>query len=506
VTGILSGSLLFQVALPSAAQPAVITVGVLYFAVIIAISIWAARRTKTASDFFVAGKGIGLVALTVASVSVSVSGFAFIGGPGFIYAAGLGAMYIVLPAAVTNVMGAWILAKRMRLLGEARNLITIPDAIGARYKSRAAQGLAAVAILVGIIGYMATNALAMGVVIDSIFGVGLGWGIWIGMGVTLAYSASGGILAGIYNDVFQGILMAGASVLVFLFVLGYGGGLGSISHTILAHDPQFLGPWGRLTPLAALSFFFVFSMGSLGQPQAVHKYYMLRDPLQLKWYPLLKTLGLVLVLLLYFGVGIGVKAFVLDGRLRPLTSPDQATPALLLNVTPIVLAALVFSGVAAATMSAANSFINIGSAIVTHDLPIAFGRRVRNELGWGRAVTVLIAVAAAITAQRSGATVAFLGIFGWGLFSSTLVPALAVGLNWEGATCAGAMASIATGLILTLALESASYVKVFTFPAGVTASAVAMVASFIVFFVVSFLTRRSAQAQLDSDVRLVMDL
>ena len=502
----LAKPLLLQVALPTAAQPAVIAVGLLYFAVIIGISIWAARRTRTANDFFVAGKGIGLIALTVASVSVSVSGFAFIGGPGFIYAAGLGAMYIVLPAAVTNVMGAWVLAKRMRLLAEARGLITIPDAIGARYKSRGAQGLSAIAILVGIVGYMATNALAMGVVINAIFGVGLGWGIWIGMGVTLAYSASGGVLAGIYNDVFQGTLMAAASVLVFLFVLKFGGGLGDISRTILAHDAILLGPWGRLTPLAALSFFFVFSMGSLGQPQAVHKYYMLRDPLQLKWYPLLKTLGLVLVLLLYFGVGVGVKAFVLDGRLAPLTSPDQATPTLLLNVTPIVLAALVFSGIAAATMSAANSFINIGAAIMTHDLPIAFGRRVRNELGWGRAVTVLIAVAAAITAQRSGAMVAFLGIFGWGLFASTLVPALAVGLNWQGATRAGAMASIGTGLVVTLALETTAYWKVFTFPAGVTASAVAMVSSFLVFFVVSWVTRGGAAEQLDSDIRLVMDI
>src|SRR5207237_10930874 len=123
MTEVLSANLLLQVALPGAAQPAVITVGVLYFAVIICISIWAARRTRTASDFFVAGKGIGLIALTVASVSVSVSGFAFIGGPGFIYAAGLGAMYIVLPAAVTNVMGAWVLAKRMRLLAEARGAI-----------------------------------------------------------------------------------------------------------------------------------------------------------------------------------------------------------------------------------------------------------------------------------------------------------------------------------------------------------------------------------------------
>ena len=497
---------LLQTTLPTAAQPAVITVGLLYFAGIVAISVWSARRTKTANDFFVAGKGIGLIALTVASVSVSVSGFAFIGGPGFIYAAGLGAMYIVLPASVTNVMGAWVLAKRMRLLGEARGLITIPDAIGARYNSPAAQGLAALAMLVGIIGYMATNALAMGVVINAIFGVGLGWGIWIGMGITLAYSASGGILAGIYNDVFQGTLMAVASVLVFLFVLGFGGGLGSISQTILTQDPTFLGPWGKLTPLAALSFFFVFSMGSLGQPQAVHKYYMLRDPLQLKWYPLLKTLGLVLVLLLYFSVGVGVKAFVLSGRMAPLASPDQATPSLLLNVTPIVLAALVFSGVAAATMSAANSFINIGAAIVTHDIPIALGRRVGNELKWGRLITVLIAVAAAITAQLSGTMVAFLGIFGWGLFASTLVPALAVGLNWHGATRAGAIASILTGLVVTLALETSAYRKIFTFPAGVTASAVAMVLSFLVFFIVSWASRAGSRDEIDADVRLVMEL
>jgi Na+/proline symporter len=415
-------------------------------------------------------------------------------------------MYIVLPASVTNVMGAWVLAKRMRLLAEARSVITIPDAIGARYRSRAAQGWAGIAMLVGIVGYMATNALAMGVVINSIFGVGLGWGIWIGMGITLAYSASGGILAGIYNDVFQGTLMAIASVLVFLFVLNFGGGLGEISRTIISRDPTFLGPWGKLTPLAALSFFFVFSMGSLGQPQAVHKYYMLRDPLQLKWYPLLKTLGLVLVLLLYFSVGVGVKAFVMSGRMAPLASPDQATPALLLNVTPILLAALVFSGVAAATMSAANSFINIGAAIVTHDLPVAFGRRIGNELKWGRAVTVIIALAAGITAQLSGTMVAFLGIFGWGLFASTLVPALAVGLNWQGATRAGAITSILTGLIVTLALETSAYLKVFTFPAGVTASAVAMVLSLIVFFIVSLLTRARTDNAIDPDIRLIMEL
>jgi Na+/proline symporter len=496
---------LLQTSLPRVAYPTVIAVGIGYFAVIIAISVWASRRTRTASDFFVAGKGIGLVALTVASVTASVSGFAFIGGPGLIYAVGLGAMFIVLPAAVTNVMGAWVLAKRMRLLGEARGLLTVPDAIGARYRSPAAQGLSAIAILVGIIGYMATNALAMGVVIDAIFGVGLSWGIWLGMGVTLAYSVAGGILAGIYNDVFQGALMGVASVLVFLFVLKAGGGLGEMSHTILTADPIFLSPWGRLTPLAALSFFFVFGMGSLGQPQGVHKYYMLRDPMQLKWYPLLKTLGLILVLLLYFSVGVGVKAFTLNGKMPLLSAPDQATPSLLLSVTPLLLAALVFSGVAAATMSAVNAFINIGAAAVTHDLPAAFRTKISNELAWGRVATVVIAVLAALIAQHSGVMVAFLGIFGWGLFASTLVPALAVGLNWQGATRIAAIASIATGLVITLSLEVSAYFKLFTFPSGVTASAVSLVTSLLVFLGVSVWTR-DASDEIDEDVRMIMEM
>jgi Na+/proline symporter len=493
-------------ALPVQSHPAIVAVALAYFAVVAAISVWASRRTRTAKDFFVAGHGIGLVALTVASVSTSVSGFAFIGGPGLIYSIGLGAMYIVLPASVTNVMGAWVLAKRMRLLGEARGLITVPDAIGARYRSPAAQALSGIAILVGIIGYMATNALAMGVVINALFGVGMGWGIWIGMGITLAYSVAGGILAGIYVDVFQGTLMALASVLVFLFVLKVGGGLGGISQRILASDPGFLGPWGKVTPLAALSFFFVFAVGSLGQPQGIHKYYMLRDPLQLRWYPLLKTLGLVLVLLLYFGVGVGVKSLVAGGAMPALKAPDEATPAFLLRFTPVVLAAVVFSGVAAATMSAVNSFINIGAAVVTHDLPVALGRRLSNELRWGRISTAVIAVAAAALAQVSGSMVAFLGIFGWGLFACTLVPALAIGLNWEGATKEGALASIGTGLVFTLVFETLSYLKVYTFPAGVAVSGLSLVTSILVFFAVSWLTRRGAAAAIDPDVRLVMEV
>jgi Na+/proline symporter len=144
--------------------------------------------------------------------------------------------------------------------------------------------------------------------------------------------------------------------------------------------------------------------------------------------------------------------------------------------------------------------------VVTHDLPIALGRTPRNELAWGRISTAVLAVAAAGLAQLSGSMVAFLGIFGWGLFACTLVPALAIGLNWEGATKEGALASIATGLAVTLSFETLNYFKLYSFPTGVTVSGLSLVLSILVFFGVSWLTRARAQAGIDPDVRLVMSV
>ncbi|TVP58476.1 MAG: sodium/proline symporter [Gemmatimonadales bacterium] len=505
-TGIVPSSVTAQVEeLPHVVEPTIVWVAIGYFVIVTVIGAWATRRTRTAGDFFVAGKGIGLIALSLSVMSATLSGFAFIGGPGLVYSIGLGAMFIILPAALTNAMGAWVLAKRLRLMAEVRHTITLPDAIGARYRSPLAQGLAGVSILVAVIGYMATNILALGLVIDAVFGIGVGWGIWLGMGITMAYAVGGGIVAGIYTDVFQGSLMAVASVLVFLFTLQAGGGLSGISETILAADPGFLGPWGHLTPIAALSFFFVFGMGSLGQPHVIHKFYMLRDPRKLRWYPLVTTFALIVAMLLYFGVGVSVKALTVEGALAPLTNPDNATPIFLLNYTPLFLAALVFSGVAAAIMSTVNSFMNIGAAAMMHDIPISLGKRIKNELLWGRICTVIISVAAALLAQYSGMLVAFLGVFGWGLFASTLVPALAIGLNWKGATRAGAIASIGTGLSITLVFETFAFFELYSFPVGVTVSGLSLVLSILMFFGVSWVTRETAADTLDPDIRVVME-
>src|SRR5690606_25187000 len=159
--------------------------------------------------------------------------------------------------------------------------------------------------------------------------------------------------------------------------------------------------------------------------------------------------------------------------------PDQATPVFLLSYTGVVLAGIGFSGVAAAIMSTVNSFLNLAAAAITRDLR---GGDVTSEAGLraGHIAMVGTALPGVLPALGSGTLVALLGVFGFGLFASTLVPALALGMAWPGATRAGAVASIITGLVLTLGLESMAWTGALALP-GVNVSAMALLASLLVF-------------------------
>ena len=96
----------------------------------------------------------------------------------------------------------------------------------------------------------------------------------------------------------------------------------------------------------------------------------------------------MLCLLIWLGIGLAVPALVAQGRLPPLASPDDAAPAFLLGFAPEPLAGFAVAAILAAIMSTADSFMNLGAAVFVRDLPERFGRRVENELLWGRIATV----------------------------------------------------------------------------------------------------------------------
>jgi Na+/proline symporter len=507
-------------------RPLVLAVVLVYTAGILGIGAWSVRRTRDARDFWVAGQSLGLWVTALATMAAAFSGFVFLGGPGLTYRIGLTSLFINVPIGFTSALLGWTLAKRLRLLAEVREVYTLSDVVLCRYRSRLASGTAAAAILVGTVSYLGAQLLALGRLLEPILGLrglagewSLPLAIGIGLAVLLFYSVAGGMVAGVYTDVLQGTLMMLAAVLVFFYAMsagGAGGGLERIASSIAGSERfgrQFLEPFGQTPVLTALSFFFVFGIGVLGQPQMLHKFFMLRDPKKLRWLPLTLGLSQILCLLIWFGIGIAVPALVAQGKLPPLERPDDAAPMFLLHFTPELVSGLAIAGILAAIMSTADSFMNIGSAVLVRDLPKAFGRRVRDELWWGRIATVIVTCGAALLAYVYDDLIALLGTFAFGTFGAALAPALAVGLNWRRVTAAAATASIATGAGLNLLLEFLDRQTFFPglpkpeLAHGALPTAVSLAASFAVLFVVTWWTgRREHSPEIDEDVLAAMEV
>ncbi len=504
---------------PLLEQPWLMAVLALSLVSVLAIGLWSGGRTRTAKDFFVAGRSVGLWVIAMATMTAAFSGFVFLGGPGLTYRIGVASLFIIVPVGFTSGLLCWLLAKRLRLLADVEEVFTIPDALSVRFNSRLTTALGSLAILVGTLGYLGAQLLALGILIESLLGTRHLFGEWsllvamsIGLVVLLFYSVIGGMVAGVYTDLVQGAVMLVGSLLVFGQTLRVGGGIQGMASSILASDGMagFFEPFGRVPFSVALGFFFVFGVGVLGQPQMVHKFLMLERIDQLRWMPLVLGGSQVVCLLIWVGIGLVVPALVAAGRMAPLDNPDGATLQFLLGFVPETLAGVVIAAAVAAIMSTADSFLNIGAAVLVRDVPRLLGRPVRRQLAAGRVATVILALFAASLALGYGDLIALLGTFAFGTLAAALAPALAVGMSWSRVGPAAASASIATGLVVNLGLEI--WTRVQTVSEGASGalsgaaipSAVALSASFSVLGLVTWLGDKRAEA-LPEAVREIVD-
>ena len=403
----------------------------------------------------------------------------------------------------------YLLGKRLRMIAELRDTISLPDAVAARYGSELTRLLTAVAILLGVLGYLGTQILAMATVLRDVLAsvsfipeISIVACVAIACAVLVFYCVTGGILASVYTDLVQGAIMIVAALFVFAATLSaVDGGLAGIAGTLLADDPEAISPWGTLGMMGALSWFFLFAIGGSGQPHVITKLMMNRRIDDARRILPVSAGGYLLCSLLWVSIGLAVRALVLQGAQPELASPDEAAPRFLQLYASPVLAGVVFAALFAAIMSTADSFLNLGAAAVVHDIPRALrGRSLRRELLSARVATVVIAVGSALFALYSRQDlVALLGAFGWGTFAAALVPTVTIGFNWKRATATAANVAIVTSLAVNFGIEIFDVAV----PWGMDGGAIALLLSLTLFFGISLASRPPA---IDPDIDAVMDL
>ena len=377
---------------------------VIYMLFCVATGLWAMRRTHDSSDFFVAGRGLGPIVVALALFSSTLSGFGFVGGPGLVYSIGVSSFWMVVISSTGYAVGFFLVAKRIRMIAELRDCLSLPDVVAARYGSDAVRFLIALTIVLGVMGYLATQILAMAVVMQAILSgtetfanIGLVSCVVISSAVLIFYCVTGGIIASVYTDVVQGfIMMIAGSLILMTAVSVFDGGMQEATAIILADDSEAIMPFGSAGVMASLGWFFVFGLGLAGQPHLITKMMMNKKMSDNRSILPMSLFGYVMAALLWISIGIVMRAAVIDGVVEPLALPDDAASTFLSIFANPLLAGVVFAGLFAAIMSTSDAFLNIGTAAIIHDIPKALrGRSVDNELFWARVVTVLLAIVAA---------------------------------------------------------------------------------------------------------------
>ena len=323
----------------------------IYMVLCVVVGLWAMRRTRSVRDFFMAGRDLGIIVTGVALFSSTMSGFGFVGGPGLVYSMGMSSIWMVVTVAIGYAISDFLVGKRLRLFAGLFDTVSLPDVVAIRYRNETARFLTALAILLGVMGYLGTQILAMATVLQSILRqtgfateIGLGLCIAISCSVLVFYSVTGGIVASVYTDLFQGAIMIGAAILVFLTTFTVVQGSESATAILLRDDPESMSPWGTLGMIGCLSWYFMFAIGSAGQPHLITKVMMIKKIERYRYIPLISVLGYSLSALLWISIGLVMRALVVQGGHPELVNPDAAAPEFLQTYAHPLLAGVVFAG------------------------------------------------------------------------------------------------------------------------------------------------------------------
>ena len=168
-----------------------------------------AQMAKTATDYFVAGRRLGLWVFVLAATATSFSGWTFMGHPGLIYRDGFQYAYASFYAITIPFTGVMFL-KRQWILGKRFGYVTPGEMLADYFKGDGVRILTVVIALCFSIPYLGLQLAASGklfnVLSDGLCTVTAG--TWVLAAVVLVYVASGGLRAVAYVDTLQCVLLA----------------------------------------------------------------------------------------------------------------------------------------------------------------------------------------------------------------------------------------------------------------------------------------------------------
>ena len=438
----------------------------LFVAITLVIVVRASRSTRTASDYYAAGRAFTGPQNGIAISGDYLSAASFLGIAGAIAVYGYDGFLYSIGFLVAWLVALLLVAELLRNTGK----FTLGDVLAFRMRQRPVRAAAATSTLAVSFFYLLAQMAGAGILVALLLGItdsaGQSLVIAVVGVVMIIYVLVGGMKGTTWVQIIKAVLLIAGAAVMTVWVLGkYGFNLSDvIGGSAAKNGDAVLHPGAKygkteLSKIDFISLSLALVLGTAGLPHVLMRFYTVPTAKEARrsvvWAIVLIGLFYLFTLVLGYGAGAIVGADVISGApggenaAAPMLAEALGGPVLL-GIIAAIAFATILAVVAGLTITASASFAH---DIYANVIKKGAVDSKESEVRVARITAVVIgalAIVGGILAREQN--VAFLVALAFAVAASANLPTIVYSLFWRRFNTKGALFSIYGGLIVTITL------------------------------------------------------
>ncbi len=441
----------------------------IFVAATLGITYWAAKRTKTAKDFYTAGGGITGFQNGMAIAGDYMSAASFLGISALVYGKGYDGLIYSIGFLVGWPIILFLVAEQLRNLGK----YTFADVASYRLRQTPIRSLAAVGSIVTVVLYLIAQMVGAGKLIQLLFGLDYEVAVILVGVLMILYVTFGGMLATTWVQIIKAfLLLSGATFMAVAVMAHYDFSFESLFSTaVQMKDASIMAP-GKLVsdPISAISLGIALMFGTAGLPHILMRFFTVADAREARKSVFYATgfIGYFYILTFIIGFGAIVLVFqnpayldvakqALEGG-APIIGGDNMAAIHLSHAVGGDFFLGFISAVAFATILAVVSGLTLaGASAISHDLYASVLKAGKAdglaEMKVSKIATVILGIVAIyLGIVFEDQNIAFMVGLAFAVAASANFPILFLSMFWSKLTTRGALLGGTIGLLTAAVL------------------------------------------------------
>jgi len=420
-----------------------------YLVVLIGIAVYKMRSVKTQDDFMVAGRKTSAFFLAGTLVCTWIGSGSLFGGAGLAFRTGISELWMSAGAWVGIVI-VYFLAHRVRRISQ----YTVSDILEKRYNATA-RLLGTSAIIIAYLTIAGYQFRGAGRLLNILTGIDPVMGGAITCGVVILFTVLAGLVSIISIDLINGIIMTvGVLVALPLAFVAVGG-----SHQLATLPPERFTVFGDNNWIWAMGVFFPTFFLLLGESSMYQKFFSAKDESTARKAVIYMIVGVVVI-----ETALNLLSVVGSSKylaMAPFVGPDGAfdkatTETIVLHLArfdlPTFAGVLLICAAVAIILSTANTFLMIPSTNIARDIYQRFLNPKTSEetIIWFQRFWIVVLGVLAFVLANFFQSILDMAFTAYTMVGAGITPALLAAFLWKRVTVQGGVASIASGMGVTL--------------------------------------------------------